>query len=152
MLIIDKDINKELQSQYLGAKTSIEIIAYSITRPRKTSHKLFLETWNALRQAIINGVETRVILENWNESNPQHLENLKVKTALESYGAQVKLAKKGVCMHSKTWLIDNKTLIIGSHNSTEAGLMRTKNLSIMVQQASAIKQYRDYFQSEWDII
>jgi phosphatidylserine/phosphatidylglycerophosphate/cardiolipin synthase-like enzyme len=106
-LIIDKEINNVLQGLFLGAEKSLDIIAYSATRPRKTSHKMFSDTWSALRQACLNGVKVRVILECWNESNPQSLENQKVKTALEGYGAEVRIAKKAyVCTQRHgLWII-----------------------------------------------
>jgi len=149
MLIIDKAINDELQQAYNQAKTSINIIAYSIARPRKGSSKLFTDTWRALEMAIKRGVKTRVILETWNDLNPQASENNKVKIALEQLGAQVRMSKKGVIMHSKTWIFDDKKLIIGSHNSTEAGLCRTKNLSIVTCLNDHTEAYRAYFNNEW---
>lgn len=152
MLIINEAINQALVSSYQGAKKSIDIIMYSASRPRKGSSKLFVDTWQALQVAISKGVKCRVIMETWNTVNPQNAEQLKVKILLESWGAQVRFAKKGHIMHSKTWLIDGKKLIIGSHNSTEAGLCRTKNLSIMVQDDAICGDYSAYFDSEWQSI
>lgn len=149
MLIIDKEINEALKNNYQQAKQSIDIIIFSASRPRKGSSKLFIDTWQALQVAIKRGVKTRVILEQWAGHNPQSIENIRIGQLLKSWGASVKLAKRGVCMHSKTWLFDNKTLIIGSHNSTEAGLCRTKNLSVQVQGHEFCEPYRAYFDNEW---
>jgi len=149
MLIIDKDINIHLQQNYINAQKSIKIIAYSMTRANPRSHKLFIDTWQTLEKAIKRGIKTQVILEQWNDLNPQASESAQVRKLLESYGAQVRMAKKGTCMHSKTWLFDEKTLIIGSHNSTHAGLTITKNLSITTTKPSIIKDYNDYFNKEW---
>lgn len=152
MLIINQAINQALVSAYQGAKKSIDIIMYSASRPRKGSSKLFSDTWNSLQVAIASGVKCRIILEQWHAQNPQNFEQIKVKQLLETWGAEVRFAKKGSIMHSKTWLIDDKKLIIGSHNSTEAGLCRTKNLSVMVQEPSVCSDYAVYFNSEWDSI
>lgn len=149
MLIINEEINQALVSAYQGAKNSIDIIMYSASRPRKGSSKLFMNTWQALQVAIASGIKCRVILEAWHAQNPQSQEQLKIKTLLETWGAKVRFAKKGQIMHSKTWLFDNKKLIIGSHNSTEAGLCRTKNLSVMVQESDTVKAYAKYFDDEW---
>lgn len=149
MLIINEAINQALVTSYQGAKSSIDIIMYSASRPRKSSSKLFINTWQALQVAIANGTKCRVILEAWPSVNPQNQEQVKVKTLLESWGAAVRFAKKGHIMHSKTWLFDRKKLIIGSHNSTEAGLCKTKNLSVMVLEQDTVKAYTDYFDSEW---
>lgn len=149
MLIINESINKALTSSYQSAKKSIDLIIYSASRPRKGSSKLFIDTWQALQVAIASGVKCRVIMEQWPTVNPQNAEQMKVKTLLESWGAQVRLAKKGQIMHSKTWLIDGNCLIIGSHNSTEAGFCRTKNLSVMVRNSEICAEYQAYFDSEW---
>lgn len=150
MLIINEAINKVLTSSYQGAKKSIDIIMYSASRPRKGSSKLFIDTWQALQVAVAGGIKCRVIMEQWPEINPQNAEQLKVKALVESWGAKVRLAKKGHIMHSKTWLIDSNVLIIGSHNSTEAGLCRTKNLSVMVRNSEICAEYQAYFNSEWE--
>jgi len=149
MLIINEEINQALISGYQGAKSSVDIIVYSASRPRKGSSKLFINTWEALQVAIANGTKCRVIMESWPSVNPQSQEQMKVKTLLENWGAAVRFAKKGHIMHSKTWLFDRKKLIIGSHNSTEAGLCKTKNLSVMVLEPDTVKAYADYFDNEW---
>jgi phosphatidylserine/phosphatidylglycerophosphate/cardiolipin synthase-like enzyme len=149
MLIQDKDINAELQRRFDSATRAVDIIAYSITRPRKGSSKLFLDTWKSLEMAIKRGIPVRLILETWNDFNPQASENNKVKIALESLGAQVRMGKKGVCVHAKTWCFDKYALVIGSHNSTEAGLCRTKNLSIALENHIAVEQFNTYFEQEW---
>jgi phosphatidylserine/phosphatidylglycerophosphate/cardiolipin synthase-like enzyme len=152
MLIINEAINSSLKSEYQAAKKSIDIIMYSASRPRKGSSKLFIDTWQSLQVAIKGGINCRVILEQWPAQNPQFMEQLKVKTLLETWGAKVRFAKKGHIMHSKTWLFDRKKLIIGSHNSTEAGLCRTKNLSVVVHEPTICDDYAVYFDNEWQSI
>lgn len=150
MLIIDDDINNALQQQYNAARSCIKIIAYSMSSPKKGTSLLFLQTWRALEMAIKRGIDTSIIFEMWHESNPQSAEQLRCAAYLKSLGANVRFAKKGVTMHSKTWFFDNKLLIIGSHNSTEAGLCRTKNLSVTTSSPDDTEAYRAYFMNEWN--
>lgn len=152
MLIIDKDINHQLKSEFDSAKKSIKIIAYSISRPRKGSAKLFTDTWKALEMAIKRGIKTQIILYQWNDLNPQAAESNKVLIYLRQLGADVRMSKKGVIMHSKTWMFDDCKLIIGSHNSTEAGLTKTKNLSVSTMSKEDTEAYRAYFNNEWALI
>lgn len=152
MLILDQDINHALKGNFDATKTNIKIMAYSITRPRKGSLKIFIDTWKALEMAIKRGVKTQIILETWNDINPQASESNKCRVLLEQLGAEVRMGKKGVCLHSKTWQFDGKYLIVGSHNSTQAGLTQTKNLSVLTESIEDNEAYRAYFNNHWDLL
>lgn len=149
MLIINSDINRALESAFLAAKSSINIIIYSASLPKKGAHAMYLNTWRSLEMAIKRGIKTRVIFEQWPAQNPQAIAQKLAYDHLVALGAKCRFAQKGVLMHPKSWQIDEKILIIGSHNSTQAGFTTTKNLSLMSQEILANEQYLAYFNHEF---
>lgn len=149
MLIIDHEINKVLEGLYHEAKHSIDIIIYSISLPKRGSSMVYIMCFRALEMAIKRGIKTRIILEKWKEENPQHDSQQKAHDHFSLLGAEVTYASKGVLFHAKTWQFDNVKLLIGSHNSTEAGFTKSKNISILVNETAANARFKAYFNAEF---
>lgn len=149
MLIIDSEINQALQAAYAGARKQIYIITYTIAMPKRGCSVLYRDTFRQLEMAILRGVNVCIILERWDPPNPQSVSQMAAYDYLTKIGAFVCYAKKSAIMHAKTWQFDDNLLIIGSHNSTEAGFTKTKNLSVLVEDQLINNQYRQYFLDQW---
>jgi PLD-like domain len=147
MLIIDSDIIRVLTAQLAAVQFNLKIIMYSISPATKTSHKAIKLYWQELLSAIKRCKNCEIILSSWPKENPQASATKSAARQLSSAGATVKMGKMGTITHPKSWQFDNKNLLIGSHNATSAGLLSTKNLSILTQDSSAINDYNDYFDS-----
>lgn len=149
MLIIDSEINQALQAAYAGARQQINIITYTISLPKRGCSIEYRDTFRQLEMAILRGIKVQIILERWDLPNPQAISQNAAFEYLSKMGAQICYAKKSAIMHAKTWQFDKNILIIGSHNSTEAGFTKTKNLSVLVEDQLANQQYTQYFMDQW---
>ncbi len=56
---------------------------------------------------------------------------------------------KGHLMHSKFIVIDNKTLIVGSHNLSENALNKNREASVIIYNSNIIKDFLDVFFYDW---
>lgn len=131
------------------AEKKLKFIFYSISPLEKSAplpYKLWYQSLLAAAQRL---PEVKIILSGWPPENPQAVATERAKHTLEAAGAQVKITKVGLIMHPKVMAIDDKILVIGSHNATQAGFCRTKNLSFMVKDDAAAGQFNDYFDFWW---
>lgn len=131
MLISGADINPILQSALLSARRSVRLMMYTLSPSGQASHAQFIRTWQAIEAAGKKGIDCRAIVCSWADNNPQHLAQQRAAARLQAAGYAVRFAKRGTIFHHKSWLIDSRAAIIGSHNLTEAGFLRTENTSIM---------------------
>jgi hypothetical protein len=149
MLIIDSDIIRVLTAQLAAVQLDLKIIMYSISPATKTSHKAVKLYWAELLNAVNRCKNTKIILSAWPSQNPQAEASANAACQLQSAGALLKMSKIGTITHPKSWQFDNINLLIGSHNATAAGLMTTKNLSVLTQDKVEINDYNDYFEAMW---
>jgi phosphatidylserine/phosphatidylglycerophosphate/cardiolipin synthase-like enzyme len=140
----------QISTEFINSsEKSLKFIFYSISPLLPTAPLEYKLWWHSLLSAAKNGIDCKIILSSWPENNPQNAATMRAKLMLESAGWQVKLTKLGIIMHPKAMLFDDKKLIIGSHNATEAGFSRTKNISIVATSDAAIGQFNDYFDVWW---
>lgn len=152
MLVFDKDINQALIESLNNANQSVLMLMYSISTPANSSHAAFKLTWQGMIRAAHRVPEFRAIFCGWPANNPQSAATEEAARRLQAAGAACIIAKPGTIIHPKAWSFDDKKLIVGSHNATQAGLMTTRNISYMGQDQSECGQFRDYFEKQWQNI
>lgn len=92
----------------------------------------------ALLQAQRRGVSVRCLVD----TRPT-LEMLK------SLGFAARCVDSTRMMHTKAIGIDDKTLILGSHNLTKRANTDNYEMSIVTQEPSCVLDYNDYFERMW---
>jgi phosphatidylserine/phosphatidylglycerophosphate/cardiolipin synthase-like enzyme len=147
--IIGQAILQELLVQSESASKQIDAFFYSATLPNARSPMQMVKAFNSMKAAPSRGIKCRAILASWADTSPQAAESLKFASSLRYAGWDCRFAKAIPIMHPKAWLFDNKTLIVGSHNSTVAGLTMTKNISLLTNSQQAIAAVIEFFDSEW---
>lgn len=152
MIIFDDEIMEASIQKLQATKKELNIIFYSISPYSNTNPIRFRAWWLQLIATTKRIESTRVILSGWKKSNPQHISQMKAAMQLTQAGAKVKIGHDNMIIHPKTMCFDDKFLLIGSHNATEAGYTRTKNISIITSDALAIGGFLDYFENRWDSI
>lgn len=86
----------------------------------------------------LNGLDIRAIL------------NMKTQAEyLKQYGINTRTLPTDRTLHTKAILVDDSTLIIGSHNLTERGTADNFELSTLVNDASVALLFADYFEKMW---
>jgi len=132
--IIGKEFSPKVIPYIQEAEKSIKIIAFD-WRNYKTdigSGVFFLN--QALFMASRRGVDIRVIVA---------AKNINAKW-LKSFFKVKELYSKKI-IHSKMMLIDDKILILGSHNYTFSGLELNQELSIIIKGENDIKRFVNFF-------
>lgn len=98
-----------------------------------------------LAKAVKRGVSVKVILEatgrNGDELNTQ---NRKTGKLLEEKGVSVYFDSPRTTTHTKLIVIDEKVVILGSHNLTQSALKYNNEISILMESPDLAKRTRNY--------
>lgn len=134
--IIGSEFTKIVIPEINNAQNSIKIIVFDWrVYPFETGGVSY-----QFNQAIINrakrGVDVQII------TNTR--ETIKI---LKELGIKTKVMESKRILHAKIMIIDDKTLIIGSHNYTQNAFTLNFEASIMITNFPEIKRYIDYFKN-----
>ena len=112
---------------------------------------IFVITENRVVEALIKakqrGVDVRLISDALNAMNQYS----KIKI-LRTNGVPVKIENYAGKMHSKTMIVDDKFLIIGSMNFSKSGETKNDENTIVLENADAAKYLKRFFLYQWDKI
>jgi len=134
----DKGIKNGLLPLIKNAKSYIYIPAFVITEKRVTQ-----ELINAKKR----GVDVKIILDALNAST-QHSKHKELRNA----GILVKAENYAGKMHSKSMIIDDEYVVIGSMNFSNSGENRNDENMIVLKSPESAKFYKDFFLYQWDKI
>jgi len=123
-----------------SAKKEINIIMFSIYKCKKTEDLIY-----ALINARKKGIMVRVILDGEVESNRA------LKHLLSSERIPVKLTKHQRT-HNKLIIIDDKVVVLGSHNWTDKALFENRESSVAIIDKKIVNREKDYFELLWGSI
>lgn len=106
----------------------------------------------AIMAAARRGVKVRLLLNI--ESMGHAITRINTHTAsqFQMVGCEVKFGQIGVATHAKMLIIDDRFLVLGSHNISKGSFSRNQEASIVVEGGEAIRAYLDYFRLLWDRI
>ena len=134
----DKGITNGILPLIKSARNYIYIPAFVITEKRITSE---------LIRAKQRGVDVRVIADALNAST-KHSKHKELRSA----GILVKAENYAGKMHSKTMIIDDEYLIIGSMNFSNSGENKNDENMIILKDSNAAKFYKTFFLYQWSRI
>jgi phosphatidylserine/phosphatidylglycerophosphate/cardiolipin synthase-like enzyme len=98
-----------------------------------------------LSQAVRRGVKVKIILENTgNRDQKLDEQSHRTKNTLEEKGVKVYLDSPRRTTHTKLIVIDQKIVLLGSHNLTSAALKYNNEVSILLENPALAKSSRDY--------
>lgn len=137
LLIKDAFIEKALE-QVKAAKTSILISAYDWRWYANSPEKPIQQLNAALYAKSKQGVQVRALLDKSKQAN-----------LLRTYKIDAKTFPNTITMHTKAILIDEKSLILGSHNLTVRGTSENYEVSLLVVDPTACLLFYDYFTKMW---
>lgn len=131
----DKTITNGILPIIQSAKSYVYIPAFIIIE-----NQIIKELINAKRR----GVDVKIIADALNASN----KNSKINE-LRASGVPVKIENYAGKLHSKTMIIDDKYLIIGSMNFSYSGENRNDENLIILENPQAAILYRNFFEYLW---
>ena len=98
-----------------------------------------------LAKAVKRGVNVKVILETSGRLNDElNAQNRQTGKILEEQGVKVYCDSPRTTTHTKMIVIDEKVLILGSHNLTQSALKYNNEISIMLSRPDLAKGARNY--------
>ena len=103
----------------------------------------------AVQAASRRGVKVRVLLNIESMGHAITKINKRTETFLRLAGVDVKFGQIGYATHAKMLIIDDRFLILGSHNISKGSFSRNQEASIVVEGGEAIRSYIDYFLLLW---
>lgn len=137
-LILDNDYSAKAIEFIDDATSEIRICAYAWRwydeSPEDTIQKFNI----ALIRAVQRGVTVRALCERIQEG-----------VILQRQGIIVRALNTKRTLHTKAILIDDKTLIIGSHNYTRRAHLDNFEASLATQDFEACMQFESYFDQLW---
>ncbi|MDQ4045062.1 MAG: phosphatidylserine/phosphatidylglycerophosphate/cardiolipin synthase family protein [Chloroflexota bacterium] len=101
------------------------------------------EVIDALSTAAQRGVTVQVLV-----NEPEDDLDETVDATLASNGVEVRHAD-GHYIHSKGLIIDEQTVVVGSHNPTAQSLDRNREVSLVLGEPSAVQHAVDVFDQDW---
>lgn len=108
----------------------------------------FVLTHKKLSQALINAkarnVDVKVILDATNANNDHSAHEM-----LRQKGIEVKTENYAGKMHSKSVIIDDRYLIVGSMNLSYSGNSRNDENIILIENPTLAKYYKNFFEYVW---
>ena len=98
-----------------------------------------------LARAVKRGIKVIVILENTGGNDYKlDAENQQTKHLLEEEGVKVYFDSPRQTTHTKLIVIDERVVLLGSHNLTQAALKYNNEISILLDRPDLAKRSRDY--------
>ena len=98
-----------------------------------------------LARAVKRGVKVIVILERTgNRSDELDIQNRQTGKLLEEKGVNVYFDSPRKTTHTKLVVIDQRLILLGSHNFTQSALKYNNEISILLDSPDMAKNARDY--------
>ena len=137
-LILDRDFASKAAEFVKDSKIEIRIFAYAWrwyeNEPELDIQKFNIEVLKATRR----GVKVRAIVDTY-----------AIFKEMSARGIDCRYLEPVRTVHTKAIMIDDKTLIIGSHNLTKRATEGNFEASVAIQDYSTIDQFRRYFDIMW---
>ncbi len=137
--VFSPEDGSEIINLIKNAEESIEIEMYVFTSR---------DVVDELEKAKNRGVKIRLIIERStiSGSNKQIFEELQAK------GFNVRYASKTYKLtHSKFMIIDNKSVLVGSHNFSNSALFKNREASVIISESSTVSEFLSVFELDWAI-
>jgi len=98
-----------------------------------------------LAKAVKRGVNVKVILETTGRLDDElDAQNRQTGKLLEDKGVKVYFDSPRTTTHTKLIVIDERVVILGSHNLTQSALKYNNEISILLERPDLAKRARDY--------
>lgn len=138
-IILDGTYADRAMAFIADASHEIRICAYAWrwydSEPELAIQKFNIALWRAQRR----GVVVRILVD-----------TVAMATAFTSLGFNVRSVVPTRMLHTKALVIDEKTLVIGSHNLTKRATRDNYEASLAIQDFEIVAQFIDYFDRLWN--
>ncbi len=102
----------------------------------------FKDLIDAVVEKIADGVDVRIILSQWQQTNGW-LERL------QAAGVHLTAVKIQNGVHNKGFVVDSKVVALGSQNWSDEGVLNNRDASVIIESAKAAAYYEKIFTHDW---
>lgn len=138
-VILNDNYAKKVQAFVSEARISIRAFIYAWRWYDSEPYEPIQRMNNALLEAVQRGLQVRILVDT---------EAMKLK--FRALGFDVKSVVNTRMLHAKAIQIDDKTLVVGSHNWTKRANNDNYELSLAVQDPEAIILFNEHFDAVWN--
>jgi len=145
LLLTDNEFLPQARALVESAEKSIDISTFKAEITTKPRGLALLHFFKALLQKAKEGVRVRFLI-NWNQerrSCPKT--NLYVITEFKKTNIQIRHLKRNRCCHAKAIIVDNKKMIIGSHNLSVKSCHNNFEISYVVSNPEEVNSLSSVF-------
>jgi len=144
--LVDSEYFVELKNLLLKANSSVYVIMYVIKYDPNEPDDPVNQLLRVLAELRTRGIDVKVVVDD--ETYKSYPETI---TYLKNAGVPTRQDKsQRTTTHAKLVIIDNKTVVIGSHNWTESALRYNHETSVMIQDREIAEELAKYFMNLWN--
>lgn len=133
-----------------SARESVELMVFVATPASPRSSLVFSRLWQELQNAPPRNVRCRALFAAATKTSSQGITNARVASRLATAGWHCRRAGGAQIIHAKIWIFDGERAVIGSHNMTEAGMMRNIEFSLLIHQPQVVERLLHQFNNHWE--
>lgn len=149
-ILKDEKIRGELLQGIREAQREILIATYKMDYNERASKRHLNALVEALHQASKRGVHVRCLLNMDKENTQIGRINARASRLLEKRGVITRKGAMGRTIHAKLVIIDEKIVIVGSHNLSESSLCRNFEVSLLIRDPVIALDLKEIYQQEWE--
>lgn len=132
-----------------GARSSINVVLYQWKWYSHAGFSKIQRVSLACTAAARRGVKVRVILDMEHQSHPISKINTRTAKALREAGCEVKFSHSSCLTHAKMVTIDDRYLVLGSHNFSNSAFSKNEEASVLIDDPTFANEYIQWFESLW---
>ena len=132
-----------MQTLVESANTSLYIQLQYIHPSDADPDATFAALLDAVAKKITDGVDVRIIVSQWQTTNGW-------LDRLQSAGIDLGKVRVQNGVHNKGFVADGKIVALGSQNWSGDGVLRNRDASVVIENATAAAYYQQIFLHDWD--
>ena len=136
----DAQIVPALCSLFARAVNSIMIVQYQFRVPARP-HAQMTSILNALMDAAARGVMITILLNRPDRPRRPGPGHGAIAKFLNHPNISILHYARKEILHTKACLVDQHLLLLGSHNMSHASFVSSRNVSVLIQDASIARQF-----------
>jgi phosphatidylserine/phosphatidylglycerophosphate/cardiolipin synthase-like enzyme len=149
MIIEDENYFEEVKKLIKKAEKSIKIAAFIIRKGKKERKNRVSELMSEVKRAAYRGVRVEIIINQINPMNKSKRVNSRIIRELKRSNITTKVETEQRVAHAKYIIIDEKIVIIGSHNWTNKSLNSNHEISIKTENKNNLIKINDIWKRRW---
>lgn len=138
MIYFDSDYGKRLAQEIDKATSAVDVCMYVWRFYENDPQSYVQQVFIALLRAASRGVRVRILT---------HFPDVAAK--LKHQGLDVVLVPSTRILHAKMFIIDERTVCLGSHNMTKRSLERNHEASLIISEPAVVRRAGQYFETLW---